>query len=112
MRYSIVRHTPRCLYTLQIRCRYVADTSDIRQKYVIHALLIRYNGPDGGITLWRIVLAYASVLKIITHTLVYAGIRWYTLVYASGTSGIGCIRFKHRVIRWHTSRQQIMFCHV
>ena len=33
--------------TLQIRCRYVADTSDIRQKYV----LIRYNGPDGGITL-------------------------------------------------------------
>ena len=37
--------------TLQIRCRYVADTSDIRQKYVIHALLIRYNGPDGDITL-------------------------------------------------------------
>ena len=37
--------------TLQIRCRYVADTSDILQKYVIHALLIRYNGPDGGITL-------------------------------------------------------------
>ena len=37
--------------TLQIRCRYVADTSDIRQKYVAHALLIRYNGPDGGITL-------------------------------------------------------------
>ena len=36
---------------LQIRCRYVADTSDIRQKYVIHALLIRYNGIDGGITL-------------------------------------------------------------
>ena len=36
--------------TLQIRCRYVADTSDIRQKYVTHALLIRYNGPDGGIT--------------------------------------------------------------
>ena len=37
-----------------IRCRYVADTlqdtSDIRQKYVTHALLIRYNGPDGGIT--------------------------------------------------------------
>ena len=31
---------------------------------------------------------------------------------ASGTSGIGCIRFKHGVIRWHTSRQKIIFSHV
>ena len=50
-----------------------------------------------------------SVCQRIKNYHSYASIRWYTLVYASGTSGIGCIRFKHRVIRWHTSRQQIIF---
>ena len=30
---------------------YVADTSDIRQKFVTHALLMCYHGHDGGITL-------------------------------------------------------------
>ena len=30
---------------------YVADTLQIRQKYVTHALLIRYRGHDCGITL-------------------------------------------------------------
>ena len=35
-------------------------------------------------------------MKNITH------IRWKTLTYARGTSGIGCIRFKHGGIRWHT----------
>ena len=53
-----------------------------------------------------------SVCQRIKYYHSYAGIRWYTLVYASGSSGIGGIRFKHRVIRWHTSRQQIIFCHV
>ena len=54
-------------------------------------------------------LVYAGIRW---YTLVYVGIRWYTLVFASGTSGIGCKRFKHRVIRWHTSRQKIIFYHV
>ena len=43
----------------------------------------------------RIVLAYASVLKI-------SLIRRYTLTYVRGTLGIGCIRFKHGCILWHT----------
>ena len=29
-------------------------------------------------------------------------IRWYTLTYARDKLGIGCIRFKHAVIRYHT----------
>ena len=29
-------------------------------------------------------------------------IRWYTLTYARGKLGIGCIRFKHVGIRWYT----------
>jgi hypothetical protein len=38
-------------------------------------------------------------------------IRWKTLTYARGTLGIGCIRFKHGRIRWHTARQKIFFKH-
>jgi predicted Fe-S protein YdhL (DUF1289 family) len=49
----------------------------------------------GPVTLLRIVLAYASVWKI-------SLIRCYTLTYARGTLGIGCIRFKHGRVRWHT----------
>ena len=30
------------------------------------------------------------------------GHRSYTLTYARGTLGIGCIRFKHGRVRWHT----------
>ena len=48
------------------------------------------------------VLAYASVSQMITHT----------LVYSSVTFGIGCIRFKHGVIRWHTSRQKIILSYL
>ena len=49
----------------------------------------------GPVTLLRIVLAYASVLKI-------SLIRRYTLTYNRGTLGIGFIRFKHGRIRWYT----------
>jgi predicted Fe-S protein YdhL (DUF1289 family) len=35
-------------------------------------------------------------MKNITHTPVY------TLTYARGTLGMGCIRFKHGRVRWHT----------
>jgi predicted Fe-S protein YdhL (DUF1289 family) len=61
-----------------------------------------------AVTLLRFVLAYASVWKI-------SLIRRYTLTYASGTLGIGCIRFKHGRVRWHTlantARQKIFFKH-
>ena len=73
----------RCRYvadTLQIRCRYVADTQQIRQKYVTHALLIRYHGHDCGITLQRIVLAYASVSQVM-HRLYAFQARCHTLAY-------------------------------
>ena len=42
----------------------------------------------GPVTLLRTVLAYVSVWKI-------SIIRWYTLTYARGTLGIGCMRFKY-----------------
>jgi hypothetical protein len=44
-------------------------------------------------------------MKNITH------IRLYMLTYARGTLGIGCIRFKHGRIRWHTARQKHFFKH-
>jgi hypothetical protein len=42
----------------------------------------------------------------------YAGIRWYTLAYAWGTLGIGCMHFKHYAwirggIRMDTARQNL-----
>ena len=49
----------------------------------------------GPVTLLRIVLAYASVCKI-------SLIRRSSLTYARGTLGIGCIRFKHGRVLWHT----------
>ena len=34
-------------------------------------------------------------------------VRWKTLTYARGTLDIGCIRFQHGRIRWHTARQKL-----
>ena len=42
----------------------------------------------------------------------FALIRLYTLTYARGKLGIGCIRFKHAGIRWHTLGPKYIFQHV
>ena len=39
-------------------------------------------------------------------------ILWYTLTYASGKLGIGCIYFKYAGMRCHTLGQKEMFQHV
>ena len=56
------------------------------------------------------VFQHVSVLDFFYFRNVCQRIITHTLVYASGTSGIGCIRFKHGVVRWHTctSRQKIV----
>ena len=45
------------------------------------------------------------------HTLVYAGICWYTLSYARGKLGIGCICFKHAGICRYMLSYAVICCH-
>ena len=42
IRYSIVRHTPKCLYTFQTRFRYVRHTLPVRYSCAINTLAVRY----------------------------------------------------------------------
>ena len=42
IRYSIVRHTPKCINTLQIRFRYVRHTLPVRYSCAINTLAVRY----------------------------------------------------------------------
>ena len=42
IRYSIVRHTPKCINTLQIHFRYVRHTLPVRYSCAINTLAVRY----------------------------------------------------------------------